>query len=114
MARIEELERRLHGKKSEKMPSPAAACANAESDLAMALSRHLGRPREAKKALSNLLNAPGHVRIGRRTLSVRLKPAGTTNELSAFAKLADEVNAWNLTLPGDPRRRRLRFSVQVS
>ena len=89
------------------------ACANAESDLAGELGRHLQRPAEAKKTLANLLAAPGHVRVGKTTLVLRLQPAGTRSELEAFAALLCEVNHWNLTLPGDRTRRRLRFAVEA-
>ncbi len=89
------------------------ACANAESDLASDLARHMNRPREAKKALANLLAAPGQVRVGRSTIAVTLMPAGNKDERAAFAALLASVNGWNLRLPGDARKRRLRFRAQV-
>lgn len=90
------------------------ACANAEADLAGELARFLSRPREAKRALRNLLAAPGHVRLGERTISVTLLPAGNTNELDAFDQFLAAVSRQNLVLPGDPLRRRLRFRSHSS
>jgi hypothetical protein len=90
------------------------ACANAESDLAAELATHLSRPAEAKKTLANLLCAPGHARVGSRTISVHLHPAGTKVELKAFSALLAEANRWNLTLPGDQAARPLRFRLQLS
>ena len=87
------------------------ALANCESALAIELAPRLRKPREAKKTLANLLAAPGHVRVNRRSISVRLSPAGTRRELAAFERLLDKVNARALTLPGDPRRRPLRFAL---
>jgi hypothetical protein len=87
------------------------ACANAESELAGELGRHLPRAAEAKKALANLLCAPGQARIGRRSITVRLQPAGTRSERNAFAAFLADVNRWNLTLPGDAQGRRLKFQV---
>ncbi|MBX3214918.1 MAG: hypothetical protein KF850_22990 [Labilithrix sp.] len=51
------------------------ACANAEADLAGDLAPFLARPAEAKRTLRNLLAAPGHVRLGKRSISVTLLPA---------------------------------------
>jgi hypothetical protein len=90
------------------------ACANAEADLAGELAPFLSRPREAKRVLRNLLAAPGHVRLGKRTISVTLLPAGNTNELAAFDEFLDVVARQNLVLPGDPLRRRIRFRSQSS
>ena len=88
------------------------ACANAESELAAELSTHLVCPTEAKKTLANLLNAPGQIRVGKRTVAVTLAPAGTKSERAAFVELLTVVNRWKLSLPGDSQGRRLRFSVQ--
>lgn len=85
------------------------ACANAESELAGELGCHLRKPAEAKRVLRNALTAPGHVRVGRRTISIDLLPAGTRTELHAIAALCATVNRMNLVLPGDPQGRRLRF-----
>jgi hypothetical protein len=90
------------------------ACANAEADLAGELAPFLSRPREAKRALRNLLSAPGHIRLGKRTVSVTLLPAGNANELAAFDNLLALLSRQHLVLPGDPKRRRLRFRSQIS
>ena len=90
------------------------ACANAEADLAGDLAPFLARPAEAKRALRNLFIAPGHVRLGKRTISVTLLPAGTDNELRAFDALLEVVTRANFVLPGDPSGRRLRFRSQTS
>ena len=88
------------------------ACANAESELAYNLGSHMARPAEAKRALANLLQAPGRVRVGTRTIAVALHPAGNANERGAMAELLITCNRRGLTLPGDPRARRLRFKLQ--
>jgi hypothetical protein len=90
------------------------ACANAEADLAGELAPFLSRPREAKRALRNLLSAPGHICLGKRTVSVTLLPAGNTNELAAFDGLLAVLSRQHLVLPGDSHRRRLRFRSQIS
>jgi len=90
------------------------ACANAEADLAGELAPFLARPAEAKRALRNLLAAPGHVRLGKRTISVTLLPAANANELLAFERLLDVLSRANLALPGDPLQRQLRFRSQIS
>ena len=87
------------------------ACANAESELALLLARHMKRPREAKKALANIFAAPGAVRINAKSVTVVLEPAGTPNERQAFGELFDQVNRMKLSLPGDAEARRLRFRL---
>jgi transposase-like protein len=89
------------------------AAANAEADLAEWLAPHLPRATEAKKTVANLFAAPGRVRVGSRTVRVDLAPAGTGPEHRAFAELFRTVNAADLRLPGDPRRRVLRFRSQI-
>jgi len=89
------------------------AAANAEADLAAWVAPHLPRAAEAKKAIANLLVAPGRVRVGSRTIAVDLAPAGTGPEHRAFGAFFRAVNAANLRLPGDPRRRLLRFRSQI-
>lgn len=89
------------------------ACANVESELAAELAPHMSKPREAKKTLANLLAAPGRVRLGLRTIAVDLAPAAKLIERIALRELCKEVNRRNLTLPGDPKRRRLRFRSQI-
>jgi hypothetical protein len=85
------------------------ACANVEADLALDLAPRLIRPREAKRVLANVFAAPGRVRVGKRTISISLHPAGTTNELNAIRDWLADLNRQNLVLPADPLRRRLRF-----
>lgn len=89
------------------------ACANVEADLANALAPHLPRATEAKKTLANLFAAPGRVRVGLRTISVDLAPAATALERAAFQTLLASLNREKLSLPGDERRRRLRFRSQI-
>ncbi len=89
------------------------ACANVECELALRLRSFLQRPREAKRVLQNLLKAPGRVAVNARTVTVILQPAGTKGEREASAHLLDDLATWPLTLPGDPRRRRLRFRLQA-
>jgi hypothetical protein len=85
--------------------------ANVETDLASALATHLGRPREAKKVLANLLSAPATVRLAKGGIRVRLMPAATPDEYRALARLLDHVNQKRPHLPGDPTRRRVTFSL---
>lgn len=89
------------------------ACANAESDLAQILARGMKRPREAKKLLSNVLRAPAKVRVGTSSISVDLAPAATAAEAEAISMFLAEVSRLRLRLPGDPRRRQLRFKSQL-
>lgn len=88
------------------------ACANAEADLAVVLAKHMKRPREAKRLLANLFAAPGDVRAGTRTITLRLRCAGTRHERRAVAAMLAELTARRLTLPGDPRRRVLSLGLQ--
>ena len=90
------------------------ACANAEADLAAMLRPLLPRADEAKKTVANLFAAPGRVDVDGAAVRVDLAPAGTGPEQAAFSKLFAQVDAARLTLPGDPRRRRLRFGSRVS
>ena len=89
------------------------ACTNAESELAGRVGAHLRKPAEAKRVLRNLFMAPGRVRVGSRTLAVDLAPATTATEHEALAALLTEVNRMGLTMPGDPRGRRVRFRLQT-
>jgi len=88
------------------------ALTNAESQLAAILAPRLPRPQEAKKALANLLGAPGRVNVTARRVTVTLQPAGTGPERRAFDHLLAELNARKLTLPGDDRGRPLRFQQE--
>jgi hypothetical protein len=88
-------------------------CANAESDLASMLAPHLHRPREAKKLVANLLAAPGNVAVTNEAVHIRLAPAATLSERQAIQHLCTAINERRLTLPGDPKRLPLRFSLQL-
>lgn len=88
------------------------ALANIESDLAVRLAPHLPRAAEAKKTLANLFAAPGHLRLASGKLYVDLAPAATAPERRALDRLLRELDVLNLTLPGDPERRVLRFRAQ--
>ena len=66
------------------------ACANAEADLAAEIAPLLPRPREAKRVLQSLFNAPGRVRVGTRTIAIDLSPAGSKAELAAIRHDAEK------------------------
>lgn len=89
-------------------------CANAEADLAAVIAPHLKKPAEAKKVAANLLAAPGRVDVRPDVISVRLAPAANRTERAALTALLEQVNGWNLTLPGDHRSRPLRFQLHLS
>jgi len=90
------------------------ACANAETDLATLLARHLAIPAEAKRALANISAAPGSVHVNDVRITVALQPAGTKSELRAFGAFLGRCNRLRLSLPGDAKRRPLRFRLQLS
>jgi len=71
------------------------------------------KPREAKHLLANVFRSPGRVRVGATSISVDLAPAASPAERRAIANLLRDVSSLDLTLPGDPRRRRLRFRAQL-
>jgi Transposase DDE domain len=89
------------------------ACANAESDLAQMLAAYLPKPREAKHLLANIFRSPGRIRVHPATISVGLAPAATRAERRAIENLLRDLTALDLTLPGDPRIRRLVFRSQL-
>lgn len=89
-------------------------CANIESDLADWLAPHLRKPREAKKVIANLFAAPGRVDVTPTEVHVRLQPAANRSERTGIRHLLRRLNAMQLTLPGDARRRSLRFEAQPS
>jgi hypothetical protein len=89
-------------------------CANAETDLAVALAPWLRRPREAKKVIANLLAAPGRIDVTPTEIRIRLAPAANRSERAALDHLLAEVSRWNLTLPGDARCRPIRVQLQQS
>ena len=88
------------------------ALANVESDFAVMLARRSGRPREAKKLLATLVAAPGTVRVSSRGVTVRLMPAATDSERVALRAFLRDVTRLRLALPGDPGRRRLRWTLK--
>lgn len=90
------------------------ALGNAESELAARLAPHLPRGAEAKKTLKNLLVAPGHVQLNKRSLTITLSPAGTAPERLAFEALLTQLNELLLTLPGDNEGLRLHFKIENS
>lgn len=87
------------------------ACANAEGDLAAWLGPFLPRPAEAKKLLASVFRSPGRVRVGAKTITVHLSVAATARERVAITAMYQELNRLGLTLPGDPRGRRLLFAA---
>lgn len=84
------------------------ACANAEAELAAMLAPLLSKPAEAKKLLAAVFRAPGSVRVGSRTIGVKLDIAATDAEREAIATVCRELDGLELTLPGDELGRRLR------
>lgn len=89
-------------------------CANAEADLAARLALHMTRPREAKKLVANLLAAPGNVAVTSEAIHIRLSPAANRSERVAIGQLFKAFNARHASLPGDPKRLPLRFSLADS
>jgi hypothetical protein len=89
-------------------------CANAESELAAAIAKHMTRPREAKKLLSNLFTSPGAIAVTNHAVLVRLAPAANKAELVAIEQLLAELNQRGLILPSDHKRLPLRFELARS
>jgi hypothetical protein len=87
-------------------------CANAESELATLIAPHMGRPREAKKVIANILAAPGKVTVTDQAIHVRLAPAANRSEREAMQHLFAALNQRGLVLPSDPKRLPLRFDLQ--
>jgi hypothetical protein len=87
-------------------------CANAESELATLIVPHMGRPREAKKVIANILAAPGKVTVTDQAIHVRLAPAANRSERDAMQHLFAAINQRGLVLPSDPKRLPLRFDLQ--
>lgn len=87
-------------------------CANVESELAALIAPHLGRPREAKKVIANVLAAPGRVTVTDQAIHVRLAPAANRSERKAIQHLFIAINQRALVLPSDPKRLPLRFDLQ--
>jgi hypothetical protein len=89
------------------------AALNAEADLAGELAEHMQKPTEAKKLLANIFAAPGDLRVGKKTVTLHLKVAARKNERQAIAQLFQTINSRNLSLPGDPKSRPLRFKSDI-
>ena len=89
-------------------------CANVEADLAGWIAPHLGKPREAKKVIANLFDAPGRVDVTPTEVRVRLAPSANRSERVAIRRLLEHVTSMRLILPGDAHRRPLRFEPQPS
>ena len=88
------------------------ALANVEADLAVKLAPHLDRPREVKKMLATLFDAPGTVRVSSRAVTVGLMPAASESEREAIRTFLRDVTRRCLSLPGDPDGRRLRWVLR--
>lgn len=88
-------------------------CANIEAELADIIAPALTRPREAKKVVANVFAAPGRVDVTMSEIRVRLSPAANRSEHAAIQLLLANINARNLTLPGDARRRPLHFGLHI-
>jgi hypothetical protein len=91
-------------------------CANVEAELELAdiIALALKRAREAKKVIANVLAAPGRVDVTVSEIRVRLSPAANRSEHAAIHRLLADITARKLTLPGDARRRPLRFELHIS
>jgi hypothetical protein len=89
-------------------------CANVEAELADVIARTLKRPREAKKVVANVFAAPGRVDVTPSEIRVRLSPAANRSEHAAIRRLLADITVRKLTLPGDVRRRPLRFELHIS
>jgi hypothetical protein len=89
------------------------ACLNAEAELATELSEYMSKPAEAKKLLANIFAAPGDLRVGEKTVTLNLKIAARNDEREAVDEFFEAVNNRNLTLPGDPKSRLLRFKSDI-
>ena len=89
------------------------ACANAEADLALELSNHLRKPAEAKKALANIFDSPGDIRVTERSVTIALKLIGRQDELEAIDRLFQEINARNLSLKYRKYRRQISEKLKI-
>jgi hypothetical protein len=89
------------------------AALNAEADLAADMAEHMRKPDEAKKLLANIFAAPGDLRVGEKTVTIKLKVAATKEERQAIAELSKTINSRNLSLPGDPKSRPLLFKSDI-
>lgn len=88
------------------------ALANLESDFAVLLTKHLDRPREAKKLLATLFAAPGTIHVSSRAVTVRLMPAANEAERTALRSFLADIARRSFSLPGDPDHRRLAWALK--
>jgi hypothetical protein len=100
------------GRRKHVLDTVRIACANAESDLAVLLAEHLGRPAEAKRLLANVFSAPGRVRRSRGTWVVELSVAANRAERQSLQRFFADLDRLGLTLPGESGGSRLRFRAQ--
>ena len=89
------------------------AALNAEADLAAVLAEHMRKAAEAKKLLANIFAAPGDLRVGKKTVTLKLKVAARKDERQAIEKLFETINTRRLTLPGDPKSRPVLFKSDI-
>ncbi len=89
------------------------AALNAEADLAAELAEHMQKPAEAKKLLANIFAAPGDLRVSEKNVTLHLKIAARNDERQAITRLFQTINSLNLSLPGDPKSRPLRFKSDI-
>lgn len=89
------------------------AALNAEADLAAELAAHMRKPAEAKKLLANVFASPGDLRVGSKSITLDLEIAARKDERQAIAELFEAINSKNLSLPGDPKSRPLRFHIHI-
>jgi hypothetical protein len=89
------------------------AALNAEADLAVDLAEHMRKSTEAKKLLANIFAAPGDLHVSKKTVTLHLKVAARKDERQAIAQLFQTINARNLSLPGDPKSRPIRFKSDI-
>lgn len=104
---------RHDGRRKHVLDTVRIACANAESELAVALAEHLDREAEAKMVLANVFKAPGRVRTLKNTIVVELSVAATDSERESLRRFFADLDRLRLTLPGDPAARPLRFRSQI-
>ena len=86
---------------------------NAEAELAGELAEHMPKPAEAKKLLANIFAAPGDLRVGDKTITLNLKIAARKDERKAVEEFFETINKRNISLPGDPKSRPLRFKSDI-
>lgn len=76
---------------------------NAEHDLARRLNAYLGDPDEYRAVTRNLLHQGGRIDFGADAVTVTIDRPNQPRVARALSLLADELNATNAHLLGDPR-----------